>query len=47
MVLLLSCCYNERTVPVYVYSTKSVDFLRFYFYFCHVIDDFACLDLQH
>ena len=23
------------------------DFLRFLLYLCHVIDDFACLDLQH
>ena len=29
------------------YSAKSADFLRFYLYLCHVIDDFACLDLQH
>ena len=29
------------------YSAKSGDFLRFYAYLCHVIDDFACLDLQH
>ena len=29
------------------YSTKSGDFLRFFAYFCPVIDDFACLDLQH
>ena len=29
------------------YSTKSCDFLRFFTYLCHVIDDFACLDLQH
>ena len=29
------------------YSAKSADFLRFYAYLCHVIDDFACLDLQH
>ena len=29
------------------YSAKSSDFLRLYLYFCHVIDDFACLDLQH
>ena len=21
--------------------------LRFYLYLCHVIDDFACLELQH
>ena len=28
------------------YSAKSSDFLRLYLYFCHVIDDFACLDLQ-
>ena len=26
---------------------KSGDFLRFYAYLCHVIDDFACLELQH
>ena len=29
------------------YSAKSSDFLRFLLYLCHVIDDFACLDLQH
>ena len=29
------------------YSSKRSDFLRFYAYLCHVIDDFACLDLQH
>ena len=29
------------------YSTKSGDFLRFLFYLCRVIDDFACLELQH
>ena len=29
------------------YSTKSGDFLRFFAYLWHVIDDFACLDLQH
>ena len=29
------------------YSAKSADFFRFYAYLCHVIDDFACLDLQH
>ena len=29
------------------YSTKSGDFLRFFAYLCHAIDDFACLDLQH
>ena len=29
------------------YSAKSADFLRFMLYLCHVIDDFACLDLQH
>ena len=29
------------------YSTKSGDFLRFFAYLCHVIDDFACFDLQH
>ena len=30
------------------YSSKSADFLRFFAYLCHVIEDFfACLDLQH
>ena len=29
------------------YSAKSSDFLRSLLYFCHGIDDFACLDLQH
>ena len=29
------------------YSSKRSDFLRFFAYLCHVIDDFACLDLQH
>ena len=29
------------------YSAKSADFLRFFAYLCHAIDDFACLDLQH
>ena len=29
------------------YSAKSADFLRFLLYLCHVIDDFACLELQH
>jgi hypothetical protein len=29
------------------YSAKSGDFLRFFAYLCHVIDDFACLELQH
>ena len=24
------------------YSSKRSDFLRFYLYLCHVIDDFAC-----
>ena len=26
------------------YSAKSGDFLRFYAYLCHIIDDFACFD---
>ena len=26
------------------YSAKSGDFLRFFAYLCHVIDDFACFD---
>ena len=25
-------------------SSKRSDFLRFYLYLCHVIDDFACLE---
>ena len=30
------------------YSAKSADFLRFYAYLCHVIEDFfACLETQH
>ena len=29
------------------YSAKSADSLRFLLYLCHVIDDYACLDLQH
>ena len=29
------------------YSAKSGYFLRFLLYLCHVMDDFACLDLQH
>ena len=29
------------------YSTKGGDLLRFLLYLCHVIDDFACLELQH
>ena len=32
---------------LFKYSTKSGDFLIFLLYLCHVIDDFACLDLQH
>ena len=29
------------------YSTKNADYLRFLLYLCHVMCDFACLDLQH
>ena len=29
------------------YSSKRSDSLRFYLYLCHVIDDFACLEMQH
>ena len=29
------------------YSTKSGDFLRFFAYLCHIIDDFTCFELQH
>ena len=28
-------------------STEEGDFLRFYDYLCHVIDDFTCFELQH
>ena len=28
-------------------ATESDDFFRFLLYLCNVIDDFACLDLQH
>ena len=43
--------YRGQNTVKYVqnekYSAKSGDFLRFFAYLCHVIDDFACLDLQH
>ena len=43
--------YRGQNTVKYVqnekYSAKSADFLRFYAYLCHVIDHFACLDLQH
>ena len=29
------------------YSSKRSDFLRLYLYLCYVIDDFACLEMQH
>ena len=30
------------------YSSNRSDFLRFYLYLCHVIEDFfACLETQH
>ena len=28
-------------------ALKWIDFLRFYAYICHVIEDFACFELQH
>ena len=28
-------------------SSKRSDFLRFYAYLCHVIEEFACLESQH
>ena len=37
---------ESKTCP-YDSSSKRSDFLRFYLYLCHVIDDFACLELQH
>ena len=36
-----------KSVQNIKYSAKSGDSLRFLLYLCHVIDDFACLDLQH
>ena len=36
-----------KLLPHMKNSSKRSDFLRFYAYLCHVIDDFACLDLQH
>ena len=43
--------YRGQNTVKYVqnekYSAKSADFLRFLLYLCRVIDDFACLDLQH
>ena len=38
---------TEKKLSYVKYSSKRSDFLRFYAYLCHVIDDFACLDLQH
>ena len=43
----LSLRLSGQICPKRKYSAKSGDFLRFYAYLCHVIDDFACLDLQH
>ena len=33
---------TEKKLSHMKYSSKSSDFLRFYLYLCHVIDDFAC-----
>ena len=35
------------TLSCVKYSSKRSGFLRFYVYLCHVIDDFASLELQH
>lgn len=35
------------TLSCVKYSSKRCGFLRFYVYLCHVIDDFASLELQH
>ncbi|MBQ6085660.1 MAG: hypothetical protein IJK94_04100 [Bacteroidaceae bacterium] len=35
------------TLSCVKYSSKRSCFLRFYVYLCHVIDDFASLELQH
>ena len=51
MIIQVGVEYRGQNMVKFVqdekYSTKSGDFLRFYLYFCYVIDDFACLDLQH
>ena len=36
-----------KMLPHVKYSSKRSDFLRFYAYLCHAINDFAGLDLQH
>jgi len=41
------CRMNLKFVQNEKYSAKDGDLLRFLLYLCHVIDDFACLDLQH
>jgi hypothetical protein len=38
---------NKLMGEFYKYSAKSGDFLRFFAYLCHVIEEFACFDLQH
>ena len=35
------CRMNRKMRPHVKYSFKRRDFLRFYAYFCHVIDDFC------
>ncbi len=49
-----TCLCNESDVFIQFfalscvkYSSKRSCFLRFYVYLCHVIDDFASLELQH
>ena len=36
--------FDKKLLSHVKYSSKRSDFLRFYLYFCHAIDDFACLD---
>ena len=35
-----------KLLPHMKNSSKRSDFLRFYAYLCHVIEEFACLELQ-
>ena len=44
---IIGAIYNGKKLSYVKYSSKRSDFLRFYLYLCHVIDDFACLELQH
>ena len=39
--------YGASKATLEALTSKRSDFLRFYLYLRHVIDDFACLELQH